>query len=458
MFNLKSFPSRAFLLFFTFFICSSSFAEEHNLINNDGTPPTPQLSVTTSGVTVSLSWSSVENADGYTLYYAPSPYQGPETIGSIDMGTQTAVNFNLWEGAAYYIAVEAYNSFGGSGFSNIGHFTITDIVTGKIPDTGQTTCYEYHNWAWHEITCSPPEKQYDYGQDGNYLINPPYYTKLDAGGNDLPDSSTSWVMVRDNVTGLVWEVKTDDDSIHDRDNEFTWQDALDVFVATLNSNRFGGSSDWRLPTIKELAYLVDYGIGNKYTLSINRDFFPNTPNLSHWSSTPSPRTDFTDPDNMMTLSFHYGATSIYAKPSYYCAVRAVRGRQSPNDFVDNQDGTVTDKTTGLMWQQGAATASFISWHQALNYCEKLTLAGYTDWRLPNIKELYSIVDYDTNYRPLINYLYFPETWKSTYWSSTSYIENPKYAWGVNFQFGYISSVPDKNDFYRYLLRAVRGGQ
>jgi hypothetical protein len=423
-------------------------------------PSKPTLTLSISGTWLSLSWSSLANADGYTFFYAPYPYEGPQTIGSLDMGTQTSATFNLWVGAAYYVAMEAYNSFGGSGFSNIEYFAITDTgsVTGKIPDTGQTTCYGYYDWSWHEITCPPPEKEYDYGQDANYLINPPSYTKLDSSGNALPASATSWVMVRDNVTGLIWEVKTDDDSIHDRDSEFTWQDAQNVFVATLNSNRFGGYSDWRLPTIKELAYLVDYGDRDKYEPSINRDFFPNTPDRSHWSSTPSPRTKFTNPDNVMTLNFGSGATSIYARPSDYLVVRAVRGRQSPNDFVDNQDGTVTDKTTGLMWQQGAAPYFNYNWREALFYCEKLTLAGYTDWRLPTIKELYSIVDYDTYYyNPLINHLYFPETWSDTYWSSTSYIKNdPKDTWCVTFRFGYISSPNHKLEDRR--VRAVRGGQ
>ncbi len=46
-----------------------------------------------------------------------------------------------------------------------------------------------------------------YGQDANYSINPMSYTKLDGSGNNLLDSATSWAMVRDNVTGLIWEVK-----------------------------------------------------------------------------------------------------------------------------------------------------------------------------------------------------------------------------------------------------------
>ena len=88
-----------------------------------------------------------------------------------------------------------------------------------MPDTGQTKCYNTSS----EILCPNPGEAF-YGQDGNYLINPPSYTKLDAVGNDLSDTATSWTMVRDNVTGLIWEVKTDDGSVHDKDNKYTWYD------------------------------------------------------------------------------------------------------------------------------------------------------------------------------------------------------------------------------------------
>ena len=88
-------------------------------------------------------------------------------------------------------------------------------------------------------------------------------------------------MVRDNVTGLICEVKTDDDSIHDKDNDYTWQNAQDVFIATLNSQNFGGHDDWRLPTVKELSTLVDSSIPDPDP-TINTDYFPNTISSYCW--------------------------------------------------------------------------------------------------------------------------------------------------------------------------------
>ena len=61
------------------------------------------------------------------------------------------------------------------------------------------------------------------------------------------------------MTGLMWEVKTDDDSVHDKDNEYSWYDAQDVFVAQVNAGKFGGRSDWRMPTIQELLIHQDAG-------------------------------------------------------------------------------------------------------------------------------------------------------------------------------------------------------
>ena len=95
-----------------------------------------------------------------------------------------------------------------------------------VPDTGQTQSYTD-----------------TFGEDSDYSINTPSYTKLDASGNDLADSVTSWAMVRDNVTGLIWEVKTDDGTIHDKDNTYDQDEIKNTFIPTLNTDNYGGFSD-----------------------------------------------------------------------------------------------------------------------------------------------------------------------------------------------------------------------
>lgn len=122
------------------------------------------------------------------------------------------------------------------------------------------------------------------------------------------------------------------------------------------------------------------------------------------------------------------------------------------NFTDNGDGTVTDANTGLMWQQGEAGS--MNWENAITCCEDLSLAGYTDWRLPNIKELESITD-DSLYNPAIDTNYFPDAHASNYWSSTTYALNTSNAWLVDCHYG---SVYDLNKSGTYSVRCVRAGQ
>ncbi len=127
------------------------------------------------------------------------------------------------------------------------------------------------------------------------------------------------------------------------------------------------------------------------------------------------------------------------------------------DFTDNGD-TITDNDTGLIWMKATAPDS-MTWEDALSYCDTLTLAGESDWRLPTVKELQSIVDYES-YNPTIDVVYFPDTEPVWYWSSTSYFGHTDHAWAVYFYYGYVEGQP--KSFHaphdpRH-VRAVRGGE
>jgi len=82
-------------------------------------PEAPKLLFTVEDSTVKLSWSKVETATGYTLFYAPAPYTGPDTIKSVDMGSETEMSLDFWSGASFLMAVQARNSVGSSDYSNI---------------------------------------------------------------------------------------------------------------------------------------------------------------------------------------------------------------------------------------------------------------------------------------------------------------------------------------------------
>lgn len=98
------------------------------------------------------------------------------------------------------------------------------------------------------------------------------FTKLDANGNILPDDAATWAMVKDSTTQLVWEVKTDDGSIHYKNNLYSYNEAEEILIAELNRIKFGGFSDWRMPANEEL-YSIRVKGAEPY---INSKYFPNT--------------------------------------------------------------------------------------------------------------------------------------------------------------------------------------
>jgi len=147
------------------------------------------------------------------------------------------------------------------------------------------------------------------------------------------------------------------------------------------------------------------------------------------------------PDTGQTQSY----TETYGEDSDYSI--------NPPSYTDNGDETVTDNVTGLMWQQEDDDTTR-TWPAACSYCDDLTLAGYSDWRLPSKKELISIVDYGT-YSPSIDTTYFSGTNASGYWSSTAYASGSFPAWRVYFSSGRVSSDFGFSSSY---VRCIRGGQ
>lgn len=273
------------------------------------------------------------------------------------------------------------------------------VVGCLVPDTGQMGDY------------TPV-----FGEDSDYTRFPPSYTKLDATGAELPDDAAEWAMIKDYVTGLVWEKKTDDSSIHNWEQKYTWQGAQDVFIEQLNEDNFGGFNDWRLPNAKELLYIANR---NGVVPSIDDTYFPLTNWIGYYGGYWTITEYSGNPLLAYFVGFDYGAIRRERK-SNEMYVRAVRGESITNQILeDNGDGTATDWGTSLMWEQhGNDHVPRGYWESALDYCEELSLAGHDDWRLPNVNELTSLVDFSRN-DPSINTDFFPVTVSDYYWSSTS---------------------------------------
>ena len=348
--------------------------------------------------------------------------------------------------------------------SGIGAYEyVNSAFAARLSDSGQTTCY--NNTV--KITC-PGSGDPFYGQDGSYLIDPPAYTKLGATGGTLPASATSWVAVKDNVTGLVWEVKT----TGNKNTTFNLANA----GAYATGLTLAGRSDWRLPTLKELNSIADLrsSLPAVYTAYFNNTYSSTTKPAFYWSS--DQRTAF--PTTTPPFPYEWGMDFNYGYDDYYLNtgdyyVRAVASPtpmalsnsgyetypslttySSTSNLVDNEDGTVTDTSTGLMWKQAQATETEKVWKTALSDCQGLLFLGYSDWRLPSLKELHSIVDY-TYYDPAIDPLFFPYTKKSGYWSSTTDIKDVSNACYLNFKAGADGWHLKSSSHY---VRAVRCGQ
>ena len=138
---------------------------------------------------------------------------------------------------------------------------------------------------------------------------------------------------------------------------------------------------------------------------------------------------------------------------------------TPDDrFLMHGNGTVTDTATGLMWAQcaeglsGSACtdggAANFTWEEALIRARDSGLAGYTDWRLPNLKELFSLVE-ERCVNPAINLAVFPNTPASYFWSASPSADSSHFAWIV----GFMNGGADYGSRYSYSqVRLVRSGQ
>lgn len=309
------------------------------------------------------------------------------------------------------------------------------------------------------------------------------FTRLDKNGTEYTGSGVyidkPWACVRDNVTGLVWEVKTTDDGIHDRKNIYRWGgktamlteaartkwsealfDDWNQLLDNSNNTVLCGVKDWRLPTAIEL-----FNIANKGAIepAIDTDYFPNTVSAPYWSSNAHltlQKALSVNFDNGDINNYFQKESAAYSYPKH--RVRLVANTQSTikyteegkegmltetpdNRYNSHGNGTVTDKQTGLMWQSCSlgqtwegntctGVVGFYNWQDALAKAQVDDLANYTDWRLPNANELVSLVAFDRA-KPAINLTIFPnspdryrlekrndgksEMYGHTYWSATT---------------------------------------
>jgi hypothetical protein len=317
-----------------------------------------------------------------------------------------------------------------------------------VVDTAQVTCYNHAG----AIAAPSPGQPY-YGQDPQCAGTTPAYTNHGDG------------TITDLATGLMW--------VQARGSKITWAAA----VAGAATHRTGGHADWRMPTIKELYSLIQFSGVNGPNNLVTTGFVPfidtnyfgfaygsgsgteRVIDCQDWSATEYVSTTMNNQATVFGVNFADGRIKGYPKllpggggAGNVLYARYVRGNPAygANAFVNNGDGTVTDLATALMWSQ-ADSGTGLNWSNALAWVQARNAAnhlGYHDWRLPNIKELQSLVDYTrspaTTGTPAINTNYFTCTGMTNeagqpdypyYWSSTTLLDGGPVPSGTYVSFG-----------------------
>ncbi|MBF0118366.1 MAG: DUF1566 domain-containing protein [Desulfobacterales bacterium] len=314
--------------------------------------------------------------------------------------------------------------------------------TADIPKTGQST-------------------QYLKGDDGDIQAGISWPT------GRFRDNGDGTVI--DKLTGLMWLKNA---------NCFgpqTWQDAFKK-VEGLNMNPgdysksgyTGSYNDWRIPDINELESLINAEQKN-VAAWLNTEGFTNVQDSYYWSSTTN--ANFTG--NTWYVYMYSGYILFSGKSIKYNVwpVRLVSNKQpyigkpwpSPR-FSDNGDGTITDVLTGLMWLKNANCFKPSTWKNAIEKVAdlntnpfKYSCGGYTakykDWRLPNRKELFSIVDH-SKYNPCLpkGHPFIINGQDGNYWSSTTNPRITGHAWFLRINYGSIDYHDKSKEYYIWPVR------
>ena len=365
---------------------------------------------------VKASGFTVTQATTLTASFTATPTSGtvPLTVNFSDTSTGAITNrlWNFGDSSSstetnpvhtynavgnYTVSLTVADALGSNTLTRAGYITVTPPPTNGayvVADTGQTLCWNNSNI----ITCAAAGQPF-YGQDSQHTGRQPAYQNNGDG------------TITDLTTGLMW--------VQARGTKITWEAARTNAAACT----VGGHTDWRFPTIKELYSLIQFtgANGQSFTNTVGYIPFIDTNyfgfaygsgigderviDCQDWSATAYVSTTMNGDATIFGVNFADGRIKGYPKyvpgsggtTGQVMYARYVRGNTgyAINKFVNNGDGTITDQATGLMWSRNDSGTG-LNWLNALAYAQAQNAAnylGHNDWRLPNAKELQSIVDY-----------------------------------------------------------------
>ncbi|OAD18620.1 protein containing DUF1566, partial [Candidatus Thiomargarita nelsonii] len=365
-------------------------------------------------------------------------YNGQPT-GIIDTDPQSAFNTKSLNNTAFTVA----------------NFRLPPELPINLPTTGQSTVYET-------------------GDDGDIQAGVEWPTPRFADNGDGT--------ITDNLTGLMWLKQADC-----LGSDF-WQEALDK-VSDFNYNPAADNCtdytatypDWRLPNINELESLVNVGVSIPADW-LNGQGFINVQAADYWSSTTLSNIntaayivkmangDLGNPTKNVASNSIWAVRGTTAEPAQLWNTGQLATYYGEDDgywqtgvpwsdsrFTDNGNGTITDNLTSLMWLNDASCLGTASWQSALTAAAENCAdyeGSYSDWRLPNRKELYSLIDFSQNAPALPSGHPFQNVQSGAHWSSSTYATDTNMAWRVSLWTGGTAEI-DKTSNTFVLL--VRGG-
>ena len=347
--------------------------------------------------------------------------------------------------------------------------TAAAIVVGgtvDLPETGQQSCYDATGSV---IACAGT------GQDGDVLAGVvwPVPRFMDNMDGTLTDSLTGLMWLQD-ANCIATQYPAFDTENIDGDGAVPWQNTLD-FVSGINAGTYpdcsAGYTDWRLPNVNELESLINAEQSNSATWLIGEGF-TNVDSDYYWSATTyggqsasawhvkmwQGHMQFTN-KTINFIRYLWPVRATTTLPAQLWKTGQTISYAAGDDgelqtgvtwpsprYTDNGDGTITDKLTTLTWTQdanapgpaGCTTAITMTWQDALSYVACLNTnnyLGFSDWRLPNKKELHSLTDFSQTTPALPSGHPFTNVQLALYWSATTYADLKDSAWDINMNTG-----------------------